>query len=206
MTLLTSCTRLSYPEYTGTLFGGDVSIILTEGGDDELLESTFSMLEALAGENEPSPGLLFLQVRASGLTGTAPEITENIRRSHAAQCAAEYLMDRGVTGGAVIVAGCVYVMGTHPDGGPWRVALADPAEGRGESYATVDSPQGAVITASGDYGSDLVSVSVLSEDAVLAAVASDAALKAGSIDGEALLKRLGLHGVMLTVDDGIIRF
>ncbi|MGN0906812.1 MAG: FAD:protein FMN transferase [Bullifex sp.] len=205
ITLLTSCTRLSYPEYTETLFGGDVSIILTEGGDDGILEDTFILLESLEGDGAFSDELLSRVNAAAELTGVFPQITDTIIRSHAAQRAAQYLMERGVTGGAVSVAGCVYVIGTHPDGGAWRVAIADPVEGRGESYATVDSPQGAVITSSGCHESDLLSVTVLAKDAVLAAVVSDAALKRGRAEGEELLKRLGLHAVMLSSDDGIIR-
>ena len=50
--LLVSCTRLSYPEETRPMFGGEASVILTEGGDDMILERVFALLEELESEYE----------------------------------------------------------------------------------------------------------------------------------------------------------
>ncbi len=185
------------------MFGGDTSVILTEGGDDELLLSVFDELEKLDSDYQSGNIPPELDERMARFSDEA--ITDNAWRGFAAEYAASLLMASGVKGGAVSVAGCVYVIGNHPDGGLWRVALADPVPGRGESYATVDSPEGAVITAMGDSESDLASVSVLSEDAVLAAYISEEVLKRGRKEGEALLGKLSLSAVMLTKDDEIIR-
>ena len=197
--LLVSCTRLSYPEETRPMFGGEASVILTEGGDDMILERVFALLEELESEYEQQK-----LKRAEELTGAELRDADAAWRCHAADAAAAFLQDEGVRGAAVSVAGAVHVIGRHPDGGPWQVALADPVPGRSDTYAVTEVPEGAAITVSGDY-SDIASVTMLSEDGILALLAGEKAAFLGRDKGEELIRTLGLDAVMLTRSDEIVR-
>lgn len=205
--LLVSCTRLSYPEETRPMFGGEASVILTEGGDDMILERVFALLEELESEYESGvlPSDLQQKLkRAEELTGAELRDADTAWRCHAADAAAAFLQDEGVRGAAVSVAGAVHVIGHHPDGGPWQVAMADPVPGRSDTYAVTEVPEGAAITVSGDY-SDIASVTVLSKDGILALLAGEKAAFLGRDKGEELIRTLGLDAVMLTRSDEIVR-
>jgi thiamine biosynthesis lipoprotein len=72
-----------------------------------------------------------------------------IGKEYAADRAAAILREHGIVHALVNLAGDVRVIGTRPDGTPWRVGIQHPREPAGV-FATVEVVDGAVAT-SGDY-------------------------------------------------------
>jgi thiamine biosynthesis lipoprotein len=73
-----------------------------------------------------------------------------IGKEYAADRAGAMLLDRGAAHGLVNLGGDVRVIGPAPDGTPWRIAIQDPRDRAGATFARLDVVSGAVAT-SGDY-------------------------------------------------------
>jgi len=73
-----------------------------------------------------------------------------IGKEYAADRAGAKLLEHGAAHGLVNLGGDVRVIGPAPDGTPWRIAVQDPREGAGTTFARLDVASGAVAT-SGDY-------------------------------------------------------
>lgn len=70
-------------------------------------------------------------------------------KEYAVDAAASSLSSHGCTSGLVDLGGDIKVLGTHPDGQPWRVGIQHPREAE-KAIATTTLAQGA-IASSGDY-------------------------------------------------------
>lgn len=137
---------------------------------------------------------------------------------------ASFLRESGATSGLLNFGGNVTTVGLHPKGRPWQIGLQSPQAVRGESvFAAVESCDSAVVT-SGVYErsfeqdgklyhhildprtcrpaeSDLVSVSVLSPDGMLADALATAILVLGSEHGVQLAHDFDAQVALLTLDD-----
>lgn len=72
-----------------------------------------------------------------------------IGKGYASDRICEILRERGVSSAMINLGGNVYALGEKPDGGKWRVGIANPYNS-GESYLTLDVSDTAVVT-SGSY-------------------------------------------------------
>lgn len=135
-------------------------------------------------------------------------------------------MIRGRVSGAVLnFGGNVYVLGTKPDGTPFRVGVADPRQ-PSETAAILTVTEGSVVT-SGTYQrcftvdgetyhhildpstglparSGLCSVSIVAEDSATADALATACIVLGEEKTLALLNRLGICGLMIREDGNIV--
>lgn len=72
-----------------------------------------------------------------------------IGKEYATDRAATVCINEGIEHGLVNLAGDIRVLGTHPDGLPWRIGIKHPRQAGGV-FASVDITSGALAT-SGDY-------------------------------------------------------
>lgn len=72
-----------------------------------------------------------------------------IGKGYASDKVCEILTEHGITSAMINLGGNVYAFGEKPNGGKWRVGVADPDNG-GESLLTLDVSDAAVVT-SGNY-------------------------------------------------------
>lgn len=147
-----------------------------------------------------------------------------ISKGYAADRAAQILEQAGVRSAIVSLGGNTYVLGTNPDGSPWRVGILDP---RGDEAALrLDVSDTAVVT-SGDYQqyfeadgvryhhifdphtgypaqSDLMSVSIVCENAMRADGLSTAVFVMGREKGLAFVQQQpGVEAVLITKDKAV---
>lgn len=135
----------------------------------------------------------------------------------AADMTVQDLISRGAKGALVSIGGDLAVAGESPQGGPWAVSVEDPLDPR-RDIAVLHLPAGGIATSTARHGrwltpegpaphvidpasgafvtSNVVSVTVVAEDAATAEMVATAALVAGREDGLALIDRLGLHGLL----------
>ncbi|MDH3248267.1 MAG: FAD:protein FMN transferase [Acidimicrobiia bacterium] len=141
-----------------------------------------------------------------------------IGKGLAADIAVSSMLDRGAAGALVSIGGDMTLAGESPQGGDWSISVEDPSDLR-RDIAVLHLPAGGVATSSALHGrwltpegpaphvidpttgapvaSNVASVTVVAQDAATAEVAATAALVSGLVDGPELLKRLGLHGLMV---------
>lgn len=135
-----------------------------------------------------------------------------IVKEYAADRIATLLGGHGCASGFVNLGGDIRIVGPHPDGAPWRIAIQDPRGVRGDPLGCVELESGAMAT-SGDYERcmivdgvryghvlnpltgwpvrHLASVSVVADYCVIAGSASTIAMLRESA-GVAWLEELGL--------------
>lgn len=73
-----------------------------------------------------------------------------IAKGYAADAAKEVLVGRGVKHAAIDLGGNMMLIGTKPDGTPWKIGVQDPFKPRGNVFATLDIIDKTVVT-SGIY-------------------------------------------------------
>ncbi|MDC7240226.1 MAG: FAD:protein FMN transferase [Spirochaetales bacterium] len=73
-----------------------------------------------------------------------------IAKGHAADLAKEELLEQGVTSAIINLGGNVQLLGSKPDGTPWRIGIQDPRDSRGQYIAVLTTEDTAVVT-SGIY-------------------------------------------------------
>lgn len=150
-----------------------------------------------------------------------------IGKGYASDKVAEYLRSQGVERGIINLGGNVYVLGRKSAEEPWVVGLQNPESDYGGYYATVSVEDSAVIT-SGSYerfmtkdgmeyshimdpetGSpaetDLLSVSIISDDGTFADVLSTAVFVLGYDEGVSLIEKAGVDAVLLTDEMEMVR-
>lgn len=150
-----------------------------------------------------------------------------IAKGFAADRAAEALVKRGVKSAFIDLGGNILVVGSRPDGSPWRVGIQDPWKERGATFAVVPVRNMAVVS-SGTYErffeqggrryhhiidpdtgypaeTGIVSATVLARHAVDADALSTTVFLLGPSDGMKLITRLaGVEAVVVTDDRQVI--
>ncbi|MEW6105407.1 MAG: FAD:protein FMN transferase [Bacillota bacterium] len=150
-----------------------------------------------------------------------------IAKGFAADRAAEALVKRGVKSAFIDLGGNILVVGSRPDGSPWRVGIQDPWKERGATFAVVPVRDMAVVS-SGTYErffeqggrryhhiidpdtgypaeTGIVSATVLARHAVDADALSTTVFLLGPSDGMKLITRLaGVEAVVVTDDRQVI--
>ena len=150
-----------------------------------------------------------------------------IAKGFAADRAAEALVKRGVKSAFIDLGGNILVVGSRPDGSPWRVGIQDPWSERGATFAVVPVRNMAVVS-SGIYErffeqggrryhhiidpdtgypaeTGIVSATVLARHAVDADALSTTVFLLGPSDGMKLITRLaGVEAVVVTDDRQVI--
>lgn len=138
-----------------------------------------------------------------------------------------YLSESGVESACVNLGGNVAVLGTKPDGSPWRVGIQDPESARGEALiARVDIEGGSVVT-SGLYErsferggrrfwhildpktgypveTDVVSATILAPASIDADGYTKTLFFMDPVEGIAYLEELGFDGLIKTFDGSIL--
>jgi thiamine biosynthesis lipoprotein len=220
---------------TDGLFDPTVHDALVQAGYDR----TFELLEDDSGAHpttgsrttagppiargpHPCPGPLAIDLDRTEatvrLTAGAHLDLGGIGKGRAADLVVAALHGAGSRAVLVNLGGDLRVAGMHPDGGPWRVGVADPADPE-RMVCTLHLDSGAVATSTTakrrwtkdgheahhlidprtghPASSNLTSVTVIANNAVLADVLAKAALIAGEVDGLRLLHRLGVAALAL---------
>jgi len=150
-----------------------------------------------------------------------------IAKGFAADEAAETLVKRGVRSAFIDLGGNILVVGSKPDGSPWRVGIQDPWKERGATFAVVPVRDTAVVS-SGTYErffekygrryhhiidpdtgypaeTGIVSATVLARRAVDADALSTTVFLLGPSEGMKLIAGLpGLEAVIVTEDRQVI--
>jgi thiamine biosynthesis lipoprotein len=228
---------------TGALFDPTVHDALVAAGYDR----SFELLDDGEGQTQPGadprpggvssppstlglsvPGCVGIEVDRDASTVRLPAGTHldlgGIGKGRAADLVLSLVLHAGADGACVNLGGDLVVAGPSPDGGAWRVGIADPFDDE-RDVATVALQAGAVATSArwrrqwrapdgtiahhlidpatgrpADRG--LAQVSVLAADAVTAETSAKAAFVAGLAWGSDLLAGHGLTGVFVT-DRGV---
>ncbi|MDH7494473.1 MAG: FAD:protein FMN transferase [Bacillota bacterium] len=144
-----------------------------------------------------------------------------IAKGYAADEAAEVLTERGVESAFIDLGGNILVVGSRPDGSPWRVGIQDPWKERGATFAVLSVRDTAVVS-SGTYErffeqhgrryhhiidpdtgypaeTGVVSATIVARRAVDADALSTAVFLLGPSDGMGLVERLpGIEAVIVT--------
>lgn len=127
--------------------------------------------------------------------------------------------ERGIENALINLGGNVYAMGTKPDGSSYKIGIANPdggaylttlylkdeavvTSGAYERYSVLDGIKYQHIFSSSGYpsDSDLLSATLVNEDATLADALSTAAFIAGSAGAEELSKRFGVEIITYSKD------
>ncbi len=74
----------------------------------------------------------------------------SVTKGYAADAVADILKTGGVTSAIIDLGGNIVVIGSRPDGSPWRIGLQDPADGRGSSIGIASLVDESMVT-SGVY-------------------------------------------------------
>lgn len=94
----------------------------------------------------------FTRIVLDGNTLTVPEGMEldlgAVAKGYAADRAAEVLEARGVESAKLELGGNIHLIGSKPNGSPWRIAVRDPS---GEGYMGVLETDGGAVVTSGGY-------------------------------------------------------
>jgi thiamine biosynthesis lipoprotein len=180
------------------------------------------------GRDAVSPDSIILDAERAFVT--LPEDVNldlgGIAKGAAADTAAGVLERGGALGACVDLGGDIAVFGDRCDGQPWLIAVDDPAE-PGSDLAMIHLDRGAVATSSrarrrwvhagkeahhlidprtGEPAvTDLLAVSVVASGAMWAEVYAKAALIAGSVEGERLLRSAELPALFVS-EGGELRF
>lgn len=150
-----------------------------------------------------------------------------IAKGFAADRAAEALLQQGVKSAFIDLGGNILVLGSKPDGSPWRVGIQDPWKERGATFAVVPVRDMAVVS-SGTYErffeqagtryhhiidpdtgypaeTGIVSATVLARHAVDADALSTTVFLLGPSDGMRLVTQLpGVEAVIVTHDRQVV--
>ena len=150
-----------------------------------------------------------------------------IAKGYIGEKVAEFLIQRGVSGALISLGGDVVAVGNRHDGNPWRIALRDPFGSEGEWLGILEIT-GASVMSSGTYErrfeldgvryhhildsttgmpvvTDVVSATVIVEDAMLGEGLSTAAVLLGSEGAFEFFGRVpGVLGAVLALEDGTI--
>jgi thiamine biosynthesis lipoprotein len=164
------------------------------------------------------------KIENNGLSVSVPAASQidlgGIAKGYICDRVADALRDRGVTSALLNFGGNVVAVGKHPDGRPWQVGIQTPGRQRESSiFALLDCENSAVVT-SGVYErgfvmdgmlyhhildprtcwpaqTDLLSVTVVSFDSMLADALATAILVLGVQDGLLLAQQFEARVVLL---------
>jgi thiamine biosynthesis lipoprotein len=153
-----------------------------------------------------------------------------IAKGYIADRVAEFLISRDITGAIVDLGGDIVVAGSRQDGSPWRIGIRKPGGTANELLGVVETGE-ASIASSGIYErkfeqdgivyhhildpftgmparSDVVSATVVAENAVLGEGLSTIIVLAGSKSVEAMMDNLsGVIGAVVLLENGeLLRF
>lgn len=150
-----------------------------------------------------------------------------IAKGFAADEAAEALVEHGVKSAFIDLGGNILVVGSRPDGSPWRVGIQDPWKERGATFAVLPVRDMAVVS-SGTYErffeqdgtryhhiidpdtgypaeTGIVSATIVARHAVDADALSTTVFLLGPSDGMSLVTHLtGVEAVIVTEDRQVI--
>jgi len=150
-----------------------------------------------------------------------------IAKGYIGDMVAEFLKERGVSGALISLGGDVVAVGDRLDGNPWRIALRNPFNTEGEWLGVLEVT-GASVISSGTYErrfevdgvryhhildpntgmpvlTDVISATVVVEDAMLGEGLSTAAVLLGSCCAMELFDQAsGVLGAVLVLEDGTI--
>ena len=150
-----------------------------------------------------------------------------IAKGHAADEVAAFLKASGVERAVVNLGGNVWCIGQREEDRPWTVGLQDPSSQDGAYFTTVYVSDSSVVT-SGSYqrffiedgvayhhildpatgrpaDSDIVSVSIVSDDGALADALSTACFVLGTQEAGRLCRSMGVGMLALTTSGRIVR-
>lgn len=147
-----------------------------------------------------------------------------IAKGYAVDKAIEVLQGKGIQSALVNAGGDMMTIGTKPDGEKWNVALADPRDKK-NTIDIIELNGNAVVT-SGDYeryftedksfhhivdprtgysATELISVTIVADNAMDADAISTAVFVLGREKGAELMKELGVYGTIVTANKYVIR-
>lgn len=150
-----------------------------------------------------------------------------IAKGHAADAVCALLVQQGISSAVIDLGGDVGVLGTKPDGTPWRIAVKDPADG--SQHIGVLSAADTFVVTSGIYErffeqdgvryhhiidpatgrsaqSGLVSATVICADGTDADALSTAVFVMGAERAHALYETVGSFEMILVTDDGRVLY
>ena len=151
-----------------------------------------------------------------------------VGKGYISEKVASYFRDNGTESAIINLGGNVYALGRHPGGRPWKIGRQNPESEGGGYYSTVECTDEAVVTSGGyerffidedgtvyhhildsDTGypssSDIISSSIISNDATLADMLSTACFVSGSEKAVTIAEHYGVKAVFLTKDGSEIR-
>jgi thiamine biosynthesis lipoprotein len=151
-----------------------------------------------------------------------------IAKGYIADKIAEFLLARGVMGAVIDLGGDVVAIGSRHDGSPWRIGVRRPGGSANDLLGVVET-DGAAIVSSGVYErgfeidgvayhhildpntgfpvrSDVISATVVTENAVLGEGLSTIIILAGSTSVEVMMDEIpGFVGAVLVLENGELR-
>ena len=179
-------------------------------------------------QNEIDAVLPLIDYRTVSIEGTEARLPVNARidlggigKGYAADQTAQILRDAGIKQGIITLGGNIYVLGEKEKGMPWTVGITDPNK-PGDYFATLAVRDTSVVT-SGDYeryfeqngkrychifnpktgystGTDLRSVTVVSENSTQADAYSTALFVMGLEDAQEFCKQNNIQAVFVCKD------
>ena len=146
-----------------------------------------------------------------------------IAKGYAADAVADFLKSKGIKSGFLSLGGNIYVIGSKPDGSPWRIGIQNPFAPRGNHTAVLEVKDTSIVT-SGPYEryfiqdnqryhhildpttgfpveNGLASVTIVTPCSMTADALSTGVFLLGLERGLALLEKLdGIEGILITND------
>lgn len=206
-----------YPLITAYGFPSKEYILPDDAEIDRLLE--------LVGYEKVSLGSGTVSLERNGMALDLGAVA----KGYASNRCAEILSEAGVTSALIKLGGNIQAVGSKPDGSPWRVAVQNPADASG--YVGVIEVSGLAVVTSGSYeryfdvetdgavrrihhiidpetgrpaDNGLVSVTVVSEDGLLADAYSTALFVMGLEEACEFWREQGGFEALFVTDDGSV--
>ncbi len=185
---------------------------------DEEISRALSLVDYRKVEADPGKGTVFLPEPGMSLD------LGGVAKGYAMDEAVKALREAGMKHALINAGGCVYALGTRPDGEPWRVGIQDPRS-NGDIVAILSLKDSAAVT-SGDYqryfeqegvryhhiidpstgkqARDLIQTTVVAESATDADILSTALFVLGPRRGMSFVEDLPGTGAVLIGPDKLV--
>lgn len=215
---------LKYAELTGGLFDPTVAPLVdlwSIGTEKARVPASEELREALKSVDYRQVQLDARNRRVKLATAGMGLDLGGIAKGYAADEVVELLREKGIDSAFISLGGNVYVIGSKPDGSPWRIGIQDPFGPRGNYVAVLEVSDTSIVT-SGPYeryfikdgkryhhildprtgwpaDSGLVSVTIIADTSLAADALSTGVYIMGVEKGLTLLEQLpGIEGILIT--------